>query len=159
MHPTIRRMYHALGLTVLVCALGFGISACAALGTALSVLDHAASDSEQVLKIIETTYNVYQTQHPSSAADNAEFQKLLANAYAYLNTGTRALADAHDVDQGKYDAAYADFKTAFADLTTYLKAHGITPASVGGPAIVGASQNGGQDFPTPEVIGLRVASK
>lgn len=148
---SVRRTFQFLSLL----ACGLCLMGCAALGPVLSVIDHAVSDSEQVLKVIETTYNVYQTQHPVSPEEHAEFEKLLANAYAYLNTGTRALADAHDVDQGKYDAAYADFKTAYAALSDYLKAHHVSPIGTG---IIGASQNGGADFPTPEVIGLRVKS-
>lgn len=152
--PTPKRLApQVLFLSLLCLCLG----GCAALGQALSVLDHAANDSEQVLKIIETTYNVYQTQHPVSAADNAEFERLLASAYATLNAGSRALGVAHDVDQSKYDAAYADFKRAYADLTAYLKAHQVSPVAAGVPGAIAASQSG-EDFPTPQIIGLRVAA-
>lgn len=130
------------------------VGGCAALGPALSVLDHVANDSESVLKIIETTYNVYETQHPVSPEDNLAFQKILASAYADLNAGTRALSTAHEVDQGQYDAAYADFKKDFADLEAFLKAHHISPIGTG---IIGDSQNGGQDFPAPAVIGFRIS--
>lgn len=136
----------------LVLSLALVVCSCHALGPVLSVLDRVVNDSGQALKIIETTYNVYQAQHPVTPEERAVFDRLLAQAYQTLRTGSRALADAHDVDQGKYDAAFEDFKIAYAALHGYLKEHGISPVGAG---LVGAGR-GGEDFTPPEVIGYRV---
>ena len=128
---------------------------CAALGPALSKIDTALTDTDQVLKIVETAFDAYQTLHPVSPQDRAEYDRLLATAYQDLNTGERAVADAKQLNQGQYDQAFADFKTAYANLAAYLKAHGVTPVGAG---LVGAGTPGGADFPTPRVIGLRLAS-
>lgn len=126
---------------------------CAALASALPFINTALSDSALVLHGIETTFDAYQTGHPLTPADRIEYDRLLATAYQSLSLGARAVADLKEVDQGKYDTAFQDFKIAYAALTAFLKQKGITPL---GSGLVGAGTAGGEDFPTPRVIGLRV---
>ncbi len=140
------KKFLAFGLVLLLM-----VASCHALGPVLSALDRVVNDSGQALKIIETTYNVYQADHPLPPAERATFDRLLANAYQQLRTGTRALQDAHDVDQGKYDAAFEDFKIAYAALHDFLKQHGVSPI---GDGLVGAGV--GADFTPPAAIGYRV---
>lgn len=131
------------------------LTGCAALTNALPVIDSALSDASLVLKGIETTFDAYQTAHPVAPETRAEYDKLLASAYQDLRVGERAVADLKDVDQGQYDAAFKDFAADFATLTAYLKSKGITPV---GSGLVGASASGGDDFPVPRIIGLKIKS-
>lgn len=134
--------------------LAVSLFSCHALGPALSALDALTNDSQQVLKIVETTFNVYESQHPVEPADRKTFQDLLANAYFALNTASRTLRGADKLNQGEYDAAVADFKKSYEDLTRFLKNKQVSPGSSG---LVGASAtaNGGE-FPVPALIGYRV---
>ena len=130
-----------------------GLAGCAALPAILNTIDHAVTDSDQALALIETTFNVYQTEHPVTPADRAAFEKLMATAYNTLKTGAKVVHDAQSADQGNYDAAFADFKVAFAAIKDYMKAHQISPI---GEGMIGASQADADGFPTPAVIGLKL---
>lgn len=133
----------------------FGLSGCAALPSILNAIDHAVTDSDEALKIIETTYNVYQASHPVSPEERGAFEKLMATAYGTLRAGSKLEHDVQSADQGNYDAAFADFKTAFLAIKDYMKAHGISPI---GEGLVGVSQADVDGFPTPAVIGLKLKS-
>jgi hypothetical protein len=130
------------------------LTGCAALASALPVIDTALSDATLVLKGIESSYDAYQTQHPVSPQDRAEYDLLIANAYKDLRLGERAVADAKQIDQKQYDQAFGDFEVAFKALADYLKAKGITPIGTG---LVGEGQQG-DTFPTPRIIGLKIQS-
>ncbi len=142
--------FYALLASLFLC---LSIAGCAALPAILSTIDHAVTDSDQALQIIETTFNVYQTEHAVSPADRAAFEKLMANAYATLKTGAAIEHDVKSVSQGDYDQAFADFKTAFLAIKDYMKAHQISPI---GEGLIGARQADADGFPTPAVIGLRI---
>lgn len=129
------------------------LAGCAALPSILNAIDHAVTDSNQALQIIETTFNVYQTEHTVTPAERADFEKLMANAYATLKAGSAAEHDAKDVSQGSYDQAFSDFKVAFSAIKDYMKAHQVSPI---GEGLIGTSQADGDGFPTPAVIGLRI---
>jgi hypothetical protein len=133
----------------------FLATGCAAIASALPVIDTALSDTSLVLKGIETTFDAYQQTHPVTPEDRAAYELLLANAYHDLTLGERAVADLKQVDQGQYDAAFKDFGAAFTALTAFLKQKGITPI---GSGLVGVGTQGGDDFPVPRVIGLRIQS-
>lgn len=128
---------------------------CSALPGILTAIDYAITDSDQALKIVETTFNLFNGDHPVSPEVKATFEKLLATAYSTLKTGAKIVHDGQAVDQGQYDAAFADFKVAFLALTDYLKSEGITPVGAG---LVGVGPNGGKDFPEPAIIGLKLKS-
>ena len=128
---------------------------CAAIASALPVIDSAISDTAIVLQGIETAFDAYQATHQVSPADRIEYDKLLASTYQALQLGNRAVADLKQIDQGQYDAAFSDFKTAFLTLTTFLKSKGVTPI---GSGLVGAGAQGDTDFPMPRVIGLKIRS-
>ena len=129
----------------------FLLTGCASLASVLPVLDSAVTDSTLVLKTIETAFDAYQLAAPVPTAVRNDYDLLLANAYRDLQKGAQIVSDLHDVNQGQYDAAFADFKNDYAALKSFLKAHGVSPIGSG----IGASQAPG-DFPTPRVIGLRV---
>jgi len=131
------------------------LSGCAALASALPVINSALTDTTLVLKGIETTFDAYQLAHTVSPTDRAEYARLIATAYKALAVGERAVGDAKQVSQGQYELAFQDFKVAYSALTTFLKEHGVTPVGAG---LVGAGTAGGDDFPTPRIIGLHVAS-
>lgn len=133
--------------------LAVGLACCAAFPSILNAIDHAVTDSDQALQLIETTFNVYQTEHAVSPADRAAFEKLLASAYGTLKTGAQIEHDAKDVSQGNFDQAFADFKVAFAALKDYMLAHQISPI---GEGLIGAGQADADGFPTPRVIGLKI---
>jgi hypothetical protein len=138
---------------LLVCVLlTLPLSACAGLGAALHAVDSAVNDSSQALNVIQTTFNVYQASHPVSPEQRALFDKLLMSALLTLRTGSAAVAPLHDLDQKQYDAAFKDFRVAYAALRNYLVVQGITPGSVG---LVGAGRTS-DDFPEPAVLGLHV---
>lgn len=141
-------------LIFLFLALTLNLTGCAALASALPVIDTALSDTVLVLKGIEASYDAYQTQHPVSPQDRAEYDVLLANAYKDLRLGERFVADAKQVDQKQYDQAFGDFEVAFKALADYLKAKGITPVGTG---LVGEGAQG-DTFPTPRIIGLKIQS-
>jgi hypothetical protein len=130
-----------------------GLAGCAALPSILTTIDHAVTDADQALQLIETTFDVFQTEHPVSPADRATFEKLLATAYGTLKAGAALEHDAKSVSQGNYDQAFADFKVAFQAIKDYMKAHQISPI---GEGMIGASQADVDGFPVPAVIGLRV---
>jgi len=127
---------------------------CSALSSALPVINSALTDTDIVLKGIDATFDAYQLGHDVSPTDRAEYARLLATAYRALSVGERAISDIKHVSQGQYDQAFTDFQTAYAALTGFLKSKGVTPAGAG---LVGVGAAGGDDFPTPRVIGLRVA--
>jgi hypothetical protein len=133
----------------------FVLPNCAALPSILNTVDHAVTDSDVALQIIETAFNVYQADHPVSPADRATFEKLMATAYGTLKTGAQLEHDAKDVSQGNFDQAFADFKVAFAAIKDFMKQKGISPI---GEGLVGASQADTDGFPVPLVIGLRLQS-
>ena len=128
---------------------------CAGFASALTFINTALSDAQEALALIDTAYNAYQETHTVSPADRAEFDKLYSNAMQDLNTGTRLVADAKQIDQGQFDAAFKDFKTDYVALTDYLKAHGITPI---GSALPGASPSEAPAFPVPRILTLKIAS-
>lgn len=142
--------FYALLASLLIAV---GLVACAALPAILNAVDHAVTDSDQALKIVETTYNVYQTEHPVTPEERAAFEKLLATAYGTLKAGAAAVHDGKAIEQGNYDSAFADFRSAFLAIKDYMKAHAISPI---GEGLVGTSQADGDGFPVPAVIGLRV---
>lgn len=142
------RKFSALLIALCLCG-------CAAFAAALPYIDSAVSDTALVLKGIETTFDAYQTAHAVAPEDRAEYDRLLAAAYQTLTLGERAVADLHDIDQGQYDAAFKGFTVAFKDLTAFMASKGITPVGAG---LVGAGTQGGDAFPVPRVIGLRVRS-
>lgn len=131
------------------------LCSCAAIASALPLINSALTDSTLVLRGIETTFEAYQATHAVAPADRAEYELLLANAYKDLQLGERAITDASQLNQGQYDQAFGDFKQAFLALTDFLKQKGITPASSG---LVGVGESGSDSFPTPRVIGLRIQS-
>lgn len=141
-----------LKLSVLLLVLSL-LTGCASLASVLPVLDSAVTDSTLVLKTVETAFEAFQLSTPVPTDVRAEYNLLLANAYQDLQKGAQIVADLHDIDQGKYDAAFADFKKDYALLTAFLKAHGVSPIGKG----IGAAQTPGE-FPVPRVIGLRVRS-
>lgn len=128
------------------------LTSCHLLGPALSVVDSLVNDSAQVLKIVETTFNVYEADHAVSPEDRKTFQSLLSNAYLALNTATRALRGKDHLDQGEYDAAVADFTQAYANLKRFMGVKRVTPAGVG---LVGSSLTA-DGFPEPALIGYHV---
>ena len=142
--------FYALLASLFLC---LSVAACAALPAILNTIDHAVTDSNQALQLIETTFNVYQTEHAVSPADRVAFEKLMATAYGTLKTGSKLVHDAQSADQGNYDAAFADFKTAFLAIKDYMKAHQISPI---GEGLIGSSQADTDGFPTPAVIGLKI---
>lgn len=141
-------------LYALLASLLMVIPGCAAIASMLPVIDSAITDTSIVLRGIETVFDAYQTVHPIAPPDRVEYDRLLARAYQTLTLAERAVTDAKQIDQGSYDQAFGDFKAAFLDLTTFLKQKGITPL---GSGLVGAAE-GGDDFPIPRVIGLRIQS-
>ena len=128
---------------------------CAAIASALPVINSALTDTTIVLRGIETAFDAYQATHPVTPVDRAKYDMLLASAYHDLQLGERAVADLGQVNQGQYDQAFGDFKQSFTALTDFLKEKGITPASSG---LVGVGETGSDTFPTPRIIGLRVHS-
>ncbi len=126
---------------------------CAAIASALPLINSALTDTGIVLSTIETTFDAYQATHPVSPADRATYDLLLSNALRDLQLGERAVADIGQVNQGQYDQAFSDFRGSFVALTAFLKDKGITPI---GSGLVGAGTKGGDTFPTPRVIGLRL---
>lgn len=142
---------YALIFGLLTC---FSLLGCAALASALPVIESALTDTQLVLKGIETTFDAYQAVHPVAPEVRAHYAQLLASAYQDLTLGERAVADGKAVSQGDYDQAMKDFEASFKALTAYLKSQGITPI---GSGLVGVGTAGGDDFPTPRAIGLRVA--
>jgi len=138
---------------VLLLALA-SLTGCTALANALPAIQSALTDTSLVLSGIDEVFSAYQATHPVTPEVRAEYSRLLTTANVYLVNGERAVSDLKQIDQGQYDAAFADFKTAFLALTDFLKAQGVTPAGVG---LVGAGA-AGDAFPVPRVIGLRVQS-
>jgi hypothetical protein len=147
-------MKHLIQIFVLFLTLST-LVACSALASALPFVDSALSETSQVLAFIDTAFDAYQSSHPVTPAERLEYDRLRGACYQALNTGTRAVADLHQIDQGQYDAAFKDFKTAYDALHVYLKAHGISPV---GSGLVGAGTKGADDFPEPRVIGLKIQS-
>ncbi len=142
-------MHKLIGLFLSIALL----TSCAALASALPVINSAVTDTQLVLKGIETTFEAYQLSHPVQPTDRAEYEQLLAQAYHALALGERTLADLKQIDQGQYDAAIKDFSAAYSTLVAFLKTQGVTPASAG---LVGVGTGTPDAFPVPRVIGLRV---
>ncbi len=137
-----------------LCLLVLTLTGCAALASAIPVIDAAVTDSGLVLNGIETVFDEYQVAHPVSPEVRSTYDRLLASANQALLLGARTVSDLKQVDQGKYDAAFADFTIAYAALADFLHKQGITPGSAG---LVGAGPNS-DSFPMPRVIGLRIQS-
>ncbi len=146
---------HKISALFFALLIALSLGACAAIASALPVINSALTDTTIVLKGIETAFDAYQVVHPVAPIDRARYAMLLASAYHDLQFGERAVADLGQVNQGQYDQAFGDFEQSFLALTDFLKEKGITPASSG---LVGVGEAGSDTFPTPRVIGLRVHS-
>lgn len=134
------------------------LSGCAALVSTLANVQTAITDTEEVLSVIEASYGAFEAVHPLPAADQAEFQTLMATCYKDLNAAQRTVTDLGQVDQGQYDQAFADFKLDFIALLAYLKAHNITPSAHPRALTPGAAPAAEETFPTPRVIDLKIKS-
>jgi|HubBroStandDraft_2_1064218.scaffolds.fasta_scaffold253998_2 hypothetical protein len=129
------------------------LTGCAGLASALPTIQSALTDSSLVLSDIESVFEGYQATHPITPEVRAEYARLVATANQALLYGGRAVSDLGQVDQGKYDAAFADFRAAYAALTDFLTKQGVTPAGAG---LVGSGAPSAPAFPVPRVIGLRI---
>jgi hypothetical protein len=138
-----------------LCLFVLTLTGCSALSSAIPVIQSAVTDSSLVLNGIESVFDAYQVTHPVSPTDRAEYDQLLAAANQALLLGGRTVSDLKQVDQGQYDAAFADFAAAYQTLTAFLKTRGISPIGAG---LVGVGTAGADAFPVPRVIGLRIQS-
>lgn len=100
-----------LGLAVSTSAVG-----CAAIMAALPTIIAAVTDAVIVLDQIEAWIRRYFAAHPNPEKEE-QVAKAIGKTRNALNAANRTCAGVEKLDQVQVDAAFADFKVAYQELT------------------------------------------
>lgn len=126
---------------------------CASILPALPKIVSVLSDASAVLQIVDTAAQEFFRTHPDIPPETrARYVDLYSKTVSSLNGANHALRGVQDVDQEQYDAAFKEFRAAYADLSVFLKDEGIMTGSG-----LKASPEGGEiDLPEPLALTYRV---
>ncbi len=105
------------------------VTGCAAISLLPDVIA-AVTDGTQLLDAIDIFINAYFVSHPNPT-EQAKCAAAMAKCRAALNTALRAAQAATALDQGQVDAAFADFKDAYASLLVLVQPYGVVPTHAG----------------------------
>jgi hypothetical protein len=120
----------------------------------LAQVANVVNDAGQVLQIAELAYQQYSRLANPPPEQQAQFQGLLSNAWRALNAANAGVRGSQSLSQHEYDAAFAEFRKAYAELHAFLVQQGITGAPSPEPGKVGAA--GMADLPEPAALTFRV---
>lgn len=147
-------MKHFLRLCTLVVAL-FALpaflTACPAVISALPVIVATVQDAALILDTIEDFVQRYFAGHPDASRQKTVAQAI-AKCRAALNATLRAARGVDELNQQKFDEAFADFKVAYAELLALVGPLGVRPSGS-----LRVSPGGDQlEVPTPDAFTRRV---
>lgn len=93
----------------------------------LSTITTLVQDAEVILETIDAAATVFFIAHPNPTLQ-AQYEADLAKCEAALTTASRAAQGVAALTQDQIDAAFVDFKAAYAALTSLLQSGGIMSA-------------------------------
>lgn len=138
-----------IALLIVLVAVAPSFSGCAAIVSNLPNVIAAVQDGELIVDAIKEFADLYFVQHPD-AAKQAEVMKAVAKARVALDAALRLADGAGKLDQAQIDAAFADFRVAYQDLTSLVGPLGV---SVQGQRL--ARAGAGLVVPEPLALHLR----
>lgn len=128
----------------------FFVPACslwAAAAPALPIIAAVLADASQTLEIIDATVREWQRRTNPPAELMARYDRARRGAYAALSSATRTVRGVEDLDQEQYDAAFYEFRKAYAELERFMAESG---AANGGAL----KASGGPPEPLPKPLAL-----
>lgn len=128
---------------VLCVALAFPLSGCGVVA-AFPAIAAVVSDAVAVLNIIQQAVNTWFVHKPDQELQ-LEINNALTETWGALRVATAATKGAENLSQEEYDAAFADFQSAYTDLHELLKRQGILK---GNKLSMGPEQHG-EEIPPP----------
>jgi len=151
-------------MAVLMLALPLAaLPGCAALNKVPAVVSDIASDvikdaqeAQQIISVLHSLATTFFLLH-ADPVTQAKVEQGFATAELAVNTALRAGTGAKAASDREYDLAFANFRTAYADLTMLLKSLGVISSD---PAKMGAMKSAGGtlDVPEPKAARARVGS-
>jgi len=124
--------------TVLLLCMGLaslagGVSACtpamvAAMLPLVAELLDAVGQAEKWLAMVDQQAQPYLMEHPELAAD---YDRVMGRAVMALDAARRMGEGAEQLSEEDYDAAFAEFRLAYAELVALLDGLGMTPLGFG----------------------------
>jgi hypothetical protein len=131
-------------------------SACATLLPLIPQIVSIVTDAMNVLDIVDTAVNQYLRTHPNTPPEFAQkYAVLYAKTRTALNAATNSLKGVSDLDQKQYDSAFAEFKTAYLELTALLEKQGVTT----GGYLTASLDSGPVRIPEPEALRFQVQKR
>lgn len=116
---------HKLLLAICLVVAAPAATGCAAVAAALPVLTAVVTDAFAVLSVIDGAARHWFTLHPNKEVER-HYLEVYTKTIKALNAANHALAGAKNLDQDQYDAAFAEFRDAYAELMELLERHGIS---------------------------------
>jgi hypothetical protein len=127
------------------------VSNCATLVTSLPVIIAAVQDGSMVVDTIARFVELYFAKHgDKSPVDPEKVRTAIERTRMALNAALRAAQGAEKLDQAQVDAAFADFKQAYIELTALVAPLGVRT----GDKL--SARPGGLSVPEPMALKLRV---
>lgn len=136
---------------VVVLVVGFG--GCAWLKQNIPVAVTYAEDAQAILNVIEVAERAFFVIAPNPDLEKQVDQGII-DAQLALDAGIRILSGASDLSQDQVDAAFADFRKAYASLLELLKQVGIVTPTPEGHGLMTAR---GIRIPAPLALGKAVS--
>lgn len=123
------------------------VAGCSLLHAAVPVLTDIARiiiDAQSTLEVIDAGVQDWLVITKQSDEVRSRYEKIRARCHSALNVAAKGVAGATELDQGKYDAAFRDFRAAWVELEKFLKDTGALSGKRLGL--------GGKDYPEPAAL-------
>ena len=142
-------------LVIALVALPTILTACPpAVIAALPVIVAAVQDAALIIDSIEQFVQRYFAAHPDAAKEKT-VAKAIAKCRAALNATLRAANGIDELNQQKFDEAFADFKVSYTELLAVTSPLGVKPA---GSSLLLAPSGETLEVPTPEAFTKKVTA-
>lgn len=109
-------------------AIPLSVVGCGIVAAAVPVIAQIVSviaDANAVLDTIDVVAQDVFRRTNASEEVRAKYQDVLLKAYTALNAAAKAVSGANELTQEEYDAAFAQFKLAYAELKSLIQSFGI----------------------------------
>jgi hypothetical protein len=123
---------------------------CAAIVSNLPVIIAAVQDGSMVVDTIARFVEMYFAKHDKPPVDPEKVRTAIERTRMALNAALRAAQGAEKLNQAQVDAAFADFKQAYLDLTALVAPLGVQT----GDKL--SARPGGLLVPEPMALKLKV---
>lgn len=114
-----------LGLVLSCSCVAVPTVGCAALLSSLPAISAVVTDAMSVLEVIDAGARDWFRSHPDLGQVQQAYLDAYAKAVNALNAANHVLAGATHITQEQFDAAFAEFRQAFAELRNVLELNGI----------------------------------